>query len=125
MRWLIGSEEPFYKERINYYTDMRMCAMVIEDQLTESGTNVHDFYHEAVMRMARNRSPLGLLERYQCVPLTNSSNGIHSALLIPREHEIQQRFGFILTSDPSTRIPMDRLPHYLGHSHVLPDSVYE
>jgi hypothetical protein len=111
-RWLIASNEPLYKERINYFVDMRGAALEMKYLLEEPRENLNGVHGHAITSMARRRSPLGLLDRYQYILLTDASNHIDSALLIPRDPEAQRRFGFVATSQPDKVIPMDQLSKY-------------
>ena len=111
IRWLANSDEPLYRKGINpsdfYMTSLEVRGLLEGAEWDAERLDAH------LMSMTGRGGPLGSWDQYQFLFLTTASNRVSSVLIVPRDPDMQRRFGFHMSSEGGKTIAIEQLPNYI------------
>lgn len=100
--WLLKVDQPWYEERLNSFTELRMAEGVVEQLLVENdqdlGKTRRAIMAERVYRRTRNP----ICEDFNVILYGDYSNKVAAYLIIPRNPKLLARGNFALSSSDTS-----------------------
>jgi len=109
--WLLKVDQPWYEERLNYYTEFRMAEGMVEQLLLENDGDLERLRRAIVSEEAYRRSRNPLCEDFDFILYADGSNKVAAYLIIPRNPKLLAKGNFAVSSSDTSEFirPLSQL----------------
>jgi hypothetical protein len=99
--WLLKVDQPWYEERLNSYTELRMADGMVEQLLLENDEDLEKSRRAILTERGYRRARNPICEDFNVILCADSSNKVAAYLIIPRNPKLLAK-GYFAVSSPDT-----------------------
>jgi len=109
--WLLNAREPWYEERLNAYTELRIAEGKLEQLMFEADQDLEKTRRAIVGERGYRNSRRPLCEDFNIILYGNHSNRVNGYLIVPRNPKLLAKGNFAAwTPDqPASILPLTQL----------------